>query len=254
MILAVDVGNTVTAVGGFSDGILFTERLSTERSATEFEYAMKLRSVCELYGHSTDSIEGAVVSSVVPTLTDTICRGIMKLGISNVKTVGPGIKTGLSIRIDDPAQLGSGLVTQAVAAANEYPCPVIIIDMGTAISIGVVDKNRCYIGGVLMPGIQISADALRKRTSQLPNIPLSDAPRRVICTNTVDCMRSGALYGTACTIDGLIDRMSEELGCTPSLVATGSPAEKIAALTRHKLTIDPLLAMKGLYMIYNKNR
>ncbi len=253
MILAVDIGNTVTAVGGFSDRILFTERLSTDKSATEFEYAMKLRSICELYGYDPDSIEGAVVSSVVPRLTDTVRKGIMKLGVSNVRTVGPGIKTGLSIRIDDPAQLGSDLVTEAVAATAEYSCPVVVIDSGTAISVSVVDRNRCYIGGLLMPGIQVATEALRKNASQLPQISF-EAPRQVICSNTVECLKSGAMYGTASALDGIIERMSEELGETPCTVITGFAADTLAGLSKYDMIPDHDLLMKGLMIIYNKNK
>lgn len=253
MILAVDVGNTVTAVGGFSDRIIFTERLSTDKSATEFEYTMKFRSICELYGYSPDDIEGAVISSVVPRLTEVVRQAIQKLGVATVRTVGPGIKTGLSIRIDDPAQLGSDLVTEAVAAIAEYSCPAVIIDSGTAISVSVIDKNKCYSGGVLMPGIQVSTEALRKSASQLPQISFV-APKQVICTNTVECLRSGAMYGTASALDGLIRRISAELGQTPSVVITGFAAETIARLSEHDMIPDHDLLMKGLMIIYEKNK
>ena len=253
MILAVDVGNTVTAVGGFSDRILFTERLSTDKSATEFEYAMKFRNICELYGYSPDGIEGAVISSVVPKVTDAVRRGIKKLGDISIKTVGPGIKTGLSIKIDDPAQLGSDLVTEAVAAVSEYSCPAVVIDSGTAMSISVIDKGRSYIGGVLMPGIQLSAEALRKNASQLPQISF-EAPRQVICSNTIDCLKSGAVYGMASALDGLIERISEELCAEPSVIINGFAAETIAKHSKYDMIYDHDLLMKGLMIIYDKNK
>ena len=167
--------------------------------------------------------------------------------------VGPGIKTGLSIMIDNPAQLGSDLVVDAVAGIREYPVPLIIIDMGTATTISVVDSKRNYIGGVIMTGMAVSTDALISRTAQLPRIAF-EKPKRIIGANTVECLKSGIMYSNACAIDGMVERMEEELGEKCTVVATGGLSGVVIPLCRRDIIIDDDLMLKGLVLIYNKNK
>ncbi len=255
MVLAVDIGNTITEIGFFGDGeLLFTERRSSDPAATDFEYAVFIRNALELHGMDIgrSSVEGAIISSVVPDVTPVFAGAIKKLFSVNAKVVGPGIKTGLHIRIDDPAQLGSDLAAQAVAASEYYPLPAAIIDFGTSTTIGIIDKDGCYIGGFLSPGVAVSADALARKASQLPRVSF-DKPKKFIGTNTVACLKSGILYGTASMVDGLLDRAEELLGCSFSCVATGALAPLITGLCKRDIKVDKHLLMKGLMIIYSKN-
>ena len=167
--------------------------------------------------------------------------------------LGPGLKTGLNILMDQPGQLGADLVADAVAGISEYPVPLIIFDMGTATTVSVVDSQKHYIGGMILPGIQISLDALTARASQLGGISI-EAPRRVIGKNTVECMKSGILYSSAASIDGIIDRMEEELGQKATVIATGGLAKKIVPHCRRQVILDEDLLLKGLMVIYEKNQ
>ena len=253
MVFAIDIGNSNIVAGCFDVGeILFTERISTNHTATDLEYAVNFMTILELHGIDAKKITGAVMSSVVPLLTATVKTAVYKITGQDALVVGPGVKTGLSIKIDNPAQLGSDLVVDAVAAINEYPLPVAIIDMGTATTISVVDRNKDYLGGMIMPGLKVSMESLAGGTSQLPKIGF-DRPKRLIGTNTVDCMKSGFLYGNASCIDGMIDRIGEELGEMPTVVATGGLAPTVIPLCKHSITIDDSLLLKGLMLIYSKN-
>jgi type III pantothenate kinase len=166
--------------------------------------------------------------------------------------VGPGLKTGLKIRLDNAAQLGSDRVADAVAAVNQYPCPLIIIDMGTATTISVVDEHKNFIGGMIMPGLRISAESLSSKTSQLPQISL-DPPKRAIGRNTTDCMRSGIILGCASTIDGAIKHIENELGQTCTVVSTGGHASIVTPFCKRQIIVDDKLLLKGMMQIYNKN-
>lgn len=253
MILAIDIGNTNIVIGCFENNeILFTERISTNRIATDIEYASTLNIAMQMHGISSSELKGAVISSVVPTVTGTVKAAIEKLSGIKTLVVGPGIKTGLSIQIDNPAQLGSDLVVDAVAGINEYPCPQIIIDMGTATTMSVIDKQKHYTGGVIMTGIAVSTEALTSKTSQLPHIAF-DVPKKVIGTNTVDCMKSGVIYANACAIDGMIEKIEAEVGSPCTVVATGGLARTIIPLCKRNIIIDDELLLKGLMIIYNKN-
>lgn len=255
MVFAVDIGNTHIVIGCFDEQgkIRFTERISTDPRATDFEYAVSFKSVLEIHGADVNGLEGAIISSVVPSITDTVRSAIKKISGITAMVVGPGIRTGLSIKIDNPAQLGSDLVVGAVAGIHEYPCPLVIIDMGTATIISVIDKNKSYLGGMLMPGVKVSLEALTSRTSQLPTIGF-EPPKRLIGRNTVECMKSGFLHGNAACIDGMLERISDELGEEPFAVATGGLASVIAPLCRKNVTVDDDLMLKGLMLIYNKNK
>lgn len=254
MILAVDIGNTNIVIGCFKDNkILFTERISTNKTATDLEYASNVNTAMQMHSLNPNNLEGAIISSVVPSVTLTFKRAIEKYAGVKVMTVGPGIKTGLSIKIDNPAQLGSDLVVDAVAGINEYPVPQIIIDMGTATTMSVIDKNKNYIGGIIMTGLSVSADALAGRTSQLPRIAF-ETPKNVIGRNTVDCMKSGVMYANACAIDGLIEKIEDELNEKCTVVATGGLAGSVVPLCKRNIIINDELLLKGLMIIYNKNK
>lgn len=254
MILAIDIGNTNIVLGCFDDEkILFRERLSTNHTATVLEYAATIKTAFEMYDIKTKDIDGAIISSVVPAVTSTVKSAIEKYIGTRVLVIGPGIKTGLSIVIDNPSQLGSDLVVDAVAGISEYPVPLIIVDMGTATTVSVVDKNKQYIGGMIIPGLAVSHDALISRTSQLSKIAF-EKPKKIIGSNTVECIKSGLLYGNAGTIDGLCERIEEELGEKCTVVATGGLSSVIAPLCKRDIIIDEDLLLKGLMIIYNKNK
>lgn len=253
MVLAIDIGNTNIVMGCFSkDKLVFRERVSSDQTATDLEYAVAIKTAFEMQRISLEKLTGVIVSSVVPSITNTLKRSIEKLtGIKPV-IVGPGIKTGLSILIDNPAQLGSDLVVDAVAGINEYPLPQIIIDMGTATTFSVIDKNRNYLGGMITTGMAVSAEALVSRTSQLPKVAF-EVPKKLIGTNTVDCIKSGIMYSTACSIDGMIERIEDDLGEKCTVIATGGLANLVTPLCRRKIILDEDLMLKGLINIYNRN-
>lgn len=254
MIFAIDVGNTHIVVGCISNGkVLFTERISTNLQKTELEYAIDFKIILELYHIAPSDIEGSIISSVVPPLSNLLRQAIAKIFGHTPLVVGPGIKTGLKIMIDNPAQLGSDLAVGAVAAAAAYPAPMIVIDMGTATTFSVIGKSKQYLGGAIVPGVQVALDSLSNGTSQLPRISL-EAPRKVIGTNTVDCMKSGSVFGSAAMTDGMIDRIRDELGEPASIVATGGIARFIIPFCRHKIIYDDSLMLRGLELIYKKNQ
>ncbi len=254
MVLAVDIGNSNIVMGCFeNDKILFIERLSTNRVATALEYTIMLKNILELNGISHMDFQGGIISSVVPSVTLTVRDAMERLTCKKVMIVGPGIKTGLKIMLDNPAQLGSDRVADAVAAINLYPVPCIMIDMGTATTISVIDSQKNFLGGLIIPGLITSLDSLTVRTSQLPNISLVP-PKKVIGTNTIDCMRSGIINSTASSIDGVIERIEEELGEKCTVISTGGIAKTIIPFCKRKIIIDDELLLKGLCIIYNKNK
>lgn len=253
MVLAIDIGNTNIVVGGFEDGrIHFIERISTNKKSTEIEYTVLIKTILELNGLKNKPLDGGIISSVVPCVTGLLKSAVEKLTGRSVMVLGPGLKTGLKILIDNPAQAGADLVAAAVAAVENYPAPLIVIDMGTATTITVIDKNKNFIGGMIMPGLRASVEALTGNTSQLPNISL-EAPKNVISSNTIDCMKSGVIYGAACSIEGSVELMEKELGEKCTVVATGGLSSVIAPLCKRDIIVDDLLLIKGLMHIYNKN-
>lgn len=254
MILAVDIGNTNIVIGCFDgDNILFRERVSTNRVATDLEYAVTVKTAMNMHDLTRDQIHGAILSSVVPTVTNTFKKAIEKYCGVTPLVVGPGIKTGLSIKIDNPAQLGSDLVVDAVAGIKEYPAPMIIIDMGTATTFSVIDRDKNYLGGVITTGMAVSTDALISRTSQLPRFSF-ETPKKVIGTNTVDCLKSGIMHGNAAMIDGMVQRIREELGQPCTVIATGGLATLVAPLCKEPIILDDDLLLKGLMEIYRRNQ
>lgn len=253
-ILVVDVGNTNIVLGCMEgETTLFTARFSTDRNKTEDEYAMMLVNVIALNQVARTEIEGAIVASVVPMLRRVFQLAIQKITGFEPLLVGCGLKTGLNIRIDNPAQLGSDLVVNAVAACNEYQKPILIFDMGTATTLSVVDANGDYLGGMIIPGMQLSMDALSARASHLPNISF-DAPEQLIGTNTVNCMQAGAVYGHAAILDGVADRVEDALGMPCTVVATGGLAPRVTPFCRRQIICDETLMLRGLALLYEKNK
>ena len=253
MILAIDIGNTNIVTGCIKDGkILFRERLSTNHTATKLEYSAIFKTAFEMYSINSGEIDGAIISSVVPSVTGVVKDSIETLCGTQVMVVGPGIKTGISIVIDNPAQLGSDLVVDAVAGVSEYSVPQIIIDMGTATTITAIDREKRFLGGAIMPGVRVSHDALIDRTSQLPKIAL-EKPKKVIGSNTIDCIKSGIIYGNAGAIDGIIDRYREELGGDCTVIATGGLAKDLIKSCKRDIIFNRELILYGLKVLYEKN-
>lgn len=253
MILAIDVGNTNIVIGCIEDDIiLFNERVSTKQSATDLEYAIEFKTIFELHDVIPSSVDGVIISSVVPSIIGTIKRAVKKLVDAEILTVGPGIKTGMRIAMDTPARLGSDLVVDAVAGIAYYGAPLIIIDMGTATTMSVVDKNGDYIGGVIIPGLRTSLDALISGAAQLSKVNL-ETPKRVIGKNTSECINNGILLSTACGLDGMIERIEDELGYKCTVIATGGLSGIITPLCKRDIIFDDDLLLKGLMVLYNKN-
>lgn len=254
MILAIDVGNTNIVVGCIDEEkTYFIERLSTVKTKTEAEYAIDIKTILEIHGLHFQEIEGAIISSVVPQITRVVKEAAEKIVHKDVLVVGPGVKNGLNILTDNPAQLGSDLVVDAVAAIAEYPAPMIVFDLGTANTVSVIDRKKNYLGGMIFPGINTSLNALTANASQLQGISL-DAPKRVIGRNTVDCMKSGVIYSNAASLDGIVDRIEEEMGEKVTVIATGGLAKTVVPFCKKEVIIDTDLLIKGLLIIYKKNK
>ena len=253
MILAVDIGNSNIVFGGVEDErIVFEARIRTETTKTSDEYCVDLKILLDVYNVKADAIEGTIISSVVPQVLNSVRTAIMKLTGKNPLVVGPGLKTGLNIKIDNPAQTGADLVVGCVAALREHQAPLIVIDMGTATTMIVLDEDGAFIGGSISPGVKISLDALTERTALLPGLQL-DQPKKAIGRNTIDCMRSGIMLGAACMLDGMVERMEAELGKKTTVVITGGIAKFIAPLCRTPMIYDKDLLIKGLITLYRDN-
>ena len=195
MIFAIDVGNTNIVLGCIENGeISNIVRIQTNTRETPAEYAIKLRQLFEVFGIDSRGFEGAIISSVVPSVTEALKEAVKKLTGLDCMVVGPGMRTGMNVRIDDPGTLAGDLVVGSVAAMNFYGSPAIVLDMGTATTMVVIDQNRCYRGGAILPGVKLSYAALAAGTSLLPDISIAP-PKKCIATNTVDSMRSGAVFG-----------------------------------------------------------
>ncbi len=254
MLLAIDIGNTNITLGAYDNDVLrFTARLATVHGTTADQYAVEIKNILELYGLQAARIEDCIVSSVVPSVGTAVSNAVSLLCNIIPLELGPGVKTGLNIKIDNPAQLGADLVAGAVGAISEYTLPCVVIDMGTASTISVIDKNGSYLGGVISAGVRLTLKALTENTAQLPAIDIV-APKSVICSNTVDCMKSGLIYGTAAMIDGLLDRIADELGETPTVVATGGLSKEIIVHCNNEIIYNANLLLDGLREIYEKNR
>ena len=254
MILAVDIGNSNIVLGGIQgEQITFEARLRTNATKTSDEYCIDIMKILEVYGVRTRDIEGAIIASVVPQVLNSIQTAIKKLTGIHALVVGPGLKTGLNIKVENPAQTGADLVVGAVAALREHKPPMIVIDMGTATTMVVLDETGALIGGSISPGVRISMDALSAKTALLPGLQL-DQPKRAIGRNTIDCMRSGIMMGTACMLDGMVERMEEELGSKATVVLTGGIAKFVVPLCKTPMIYDKDLLLKGLAALYRENR
>ena len=254
MLLAIDIGNTNIVIGGIKDDqIVFEARIATDRSKTSDQYAVDIKDILSLFDVKAEDIQDCIISSVVPPVFNSVRTGILKVTRTSPMVVGPGLKTGLKIHMDNPAQVGSDRIVIAVAALAEYKPPLILMDLGTATTLEVVGEDNSYLGGCIIPGVRISLDALTSRTAQLPGIRL-ERPKRVIGKNTVDCMRSGIMYGTAAMIDGMLDRIESELGTSTTVVATGGISQFIIPLCHREIKLEKDVMLKGLNLIYQKNK
>ena len=253
MILAVDVGNTHISIGAFRDEELcYVSRISSDSRKTEDEYASIIQGALALHGVKPSEVEGAIISSVVPTLNEVMKKALSLLFQVDALLVAPGIKTGINIRCDNPSSVGSDIICACVAAHYIYGSPSLVIDMGTATKMMVVDARGSFIGVSIMPGVMMGLQALASGTAQLPQVSL-DAPPSVIGKNTADCMKSGAVYGNASMIDGMIDRFCEAYKAELPVYATGGLSTPIVKYCKHRITEDPHMVLKGLQIIYKNN-
>lgn len=254
MLLAIDIGNTNIVIGCLKDDeIVFKARIATDRTRTSDQYGVEIKNMLEAFGVSREDIDDCIIASVVPPVFNSVQTGVLKVIGKQPMVIGPGLKTGLNIHVDIPSQVGSDLIVAAVAALAEYPAPLVLIDLGTATTIEVIEPENVFIGGLIFPGVMVSLDSLSSHAAQLPGISL-DKPKKVIGKNTVDCMRSGIMYGTAAMLDGLIDRIAEELGHESTIIATGGLAQFVIPLCKHEIILEKELLLKGLNIIYKKNK
>lgn len=254
MLLAVDIGNTNIKFGIFNgDDLIRTLTISCNKDKTADEYSVELYSLIRVMGIHRQNFTGCIISSVVPTVTQRIDAAVRALLNVEPLVLGPGVKTGLNIRIEDPSTLGADLVAACVAAINELPAPCIVISMGTATVMCVIGPDKAMLGGPIAPGVMISLNALTGNAALLISVAL-DAPDSVIGNNTDRSIRSGVVWGTVCMIDGMIDRIEKELGSECSVVATGGMAKTIIKHCAHDIVIKDDLIMQGLRIIYNKNQ
>lgn len=254
MILAVDIGNT-NIVLGFLDGeeLIHECRLTTAADDSADEYAIKFKSIFEIFDIRVEDIEGSVLSSVVPPMNRTIPKALMLITGKKPIVVGPGVKTGLNIKINNPAELGADMVAGAVASISKYPCPQIVFDLGTATTASVIDRNGCFLGGSIVCGVKTGLNALTSSTAQLPQIEIV-APEKAVCANTIDSMRSGTVFGTAAMLDGMIKRFESELGEKATVIVTGGLGGVIANYCESDMIVDRHLLIDGLRIIYEKNK
>lgn len=254
MILVVDVGNTNIVLGIYEQGELIRHwRLSTNRSATVDEYGILLTSLCQHANMRTDQFEAVILSCVVPPLMNVLERLFVEYVGKEPMVVGPGIKTGLNIRYENPRDVGADRIVNAVAGIEKYGAPLILVDFGTATTFDYVDETGAYLGGAIVPGIGISAEALYQRASRLPRIELV-RPRTVVGRNTVAAMQSGIIYGYAGQVDGIVRRIMKEFPGSPSVIATGGLAELIAEESDTIEVVDNLLTLEGLRIVYDRNQ
>jgi len=253
MILTIDIGNSNIVLGGVEgESIVFEARLRTEATKTSDQYCVDLKILLDVHKIRQEDIEGAIIASVVPQVLNSMQTAVKKLTGKQSMVVGPGLKTGLNIRLENPAQTGADLVVGCVAALREHKPPMIIVDMGTATTMVALDETGALLGGCICPGVKISMDALTERTALLPGLQL-DTPKKAIGRNTIDCMRSGIMMGSACMLDGMVERMEEELGCKATVIATGGIAKFVLPMCRTPITYDKDLLIKGLAILYREN-
>jgi type III pantothenate kinase len=253
MILTIDIGNSNINFGVFEgDEVGFVARIATDTHKTEYEYAGAIANAIAISGIDKESIDGAIISSVVPPLNGVMKQAVKLIYGLNALLVGPGVKTGINIHCDNPASVGADIICACVAARFIYGSPALIVDMGTATKMMVVDDKGAFIGVSIMPGVMMGLKALSNGTAQLPQVGL-EAPATVIGKNTVDCMKSGVIFGHASLIDGMIDRINAEVGEDLPVIVTGGYASVVVSHCNHEMVVDEYLVLKGLNLIYHKN-
>lgn len=256
MLLALNIGNTNITFGGFdADGRLnFSSRLFADSALSSDELCYKIINMMDLYGVSPLGIEAVILASVVPVLTARMREALQKMTQAPVMEVGPGLKSGVRIRMDDPAQLGAELLCAVVGALRRHTPPLVVLNLDTAMTLVAVDGEGSLVGGVILPGPQLSLDALVKNTARLPQVELGAAPRRLLGANTADCLRSGMVYGTAALLDAMAAKMRAALGAPQApLVATGTLPESIRQACETPLHYRDTLILEGLYAIWQRN-
>lgn len=257
MLLAVDVGNTNIVFGVYKgEELVYDWRIATDKNKTSDEYGLLFENIFRYHGLSTKDVEDVIISSVVPTLMYTLSAMSKKYFNREPLIIGPGIKTGMNIKYDNPKELGADRIVNAVAAYNKYGGPLIIVDFGTAITFCAISKNGDYLGGAIAPGIKISGEALFSKTAKLPKVELVK-PKTVIGKNTVNSIQSGLIYGCIGLVDYIIERMIEELkdeGEVKNIIATGGFATLIGSESRYINRIDKMITLEGLRIIYEKNK
>ncbi|HDH03448.1 MAG TPA: type III pantothenate kinase [Actinobacteria bacterium] len=253
MLLAIDVGNTQTAVGVFDDAELVHQwRLSSVRERTKDEFQVLVRGLLEPAGYSKDDFEGAAISSVVPAVTMALQPALEDLIDAAVMVVGPGLDTGLAVLIDNPAEVGADRVVNSVAALEKYGAPVLVVDFGTATTFDVVNPDGAYVGGAIAPGLEVSMDALITATAALRRVDLVE-PRSVVGKSTVEAIQSGLLYGYAGLVDGIVRRIFADVGSMPT-VATGGIAPTMAPLCETVDHLDSALTLDGLRLLFDRSK
>ena len=255
MLLTVNIGNFNILVGVYDDdALVFRSQLRCDYMKTADEYAIQLKNLMTLYGVCIDQLDGSIISSVSPALTSALRDAVSLLTHKQIMVVGPGLKTGINIKIDNPAQLGADIVASAAAASSKHSVPCLMINFDTAISVMVMDKNSAIIGGCITAGVKLALEALTTHTAQLPQIDLESTPDTIAGTNTIASMQAGIIIGNACMIDGFIERFSEILGDDLVVIASGDFAPHIIEHCRHTIIYDVNLICDGLRIIYQKNK
>lgn len=254
MVITANIGNTHLHLGAFSESgeMLFASALSTQKKGTAYDYAAGIKQAISTCGAQGQLVTGAILSSVVPSLTSVVKKGLELLFHCRVLTLSPGLKTGLNIKVQVAGNLGSDFVAAAVAAVKDHPCPLVIVSLGTATTLTAVDGAGCLLGTAIMPGVQLSQEALREKAACLPEVDMQ-APESVVGTNTVDAMRSGLIFGTASMLDGMVARFEEKLGARATCIITGSYAKEICPYCKGQYQVDEHLLLRGLWYIYQRN-
>ena len=253
MILAIDIGNSNVTIGCVDgEKVLFEARVVTDRLKTSDQYAVELKSMLDLYQVALPDIDGAIVASVVPPISNSFNSAVRKALGFRPMMVGPGMKTGLNILCDNPAQVGADLIAAAVAALHLCEPPMAVVDMGTATTISVLNQNGAFLGGSICPGVRISMEALTSGTAQLPGVSL-EQPKHVIGRNTIESMQSGLMVGAAAMVDGLVERIEEELGTPVKVIATGGIARFVIPMCKREVLYDRDLVLRGLAILYRNN-
>lgn len=253
MILTINAGNTNITMGCYANNkLLFAAAVSTAANRTKDELAVSIKNMFNLYNYKAREVQGVIISCAAPFLTSLLTEAVVLLFAKEPLIVGPGIKTGLNILIDDPSEMGSDIVAACVAASAKYPRPLIVIRLGTAIVMSAINSKGQHIGGVIAPGMELSFEALSLTATQLPQVRIQK-PEKVIGPNTIAAMQSGVFYGTVSMLEGMIRRFEAELNENCNVIMTGEPAKELCRFIDAKTIFDPALILDGLHLLYRKN-